>query len=219
MSSSDPRPIVVHRLRLDLRRGRPSRLPAGDGSGPWPVAHRGSARLTSGRPLRGGHRACRPRHSRWATRPVQPVWCEAPRPAPVSPWKYSWKAAGRASPGPSGSARSRHRRAAGRRRPGARSRRAGGRGLAPRRAGASAGRSRSGTRRVKSAPNHVVPAVQRLDDQVVEREPDRAAPVGVAAEHPGRRLARLVVDDRASTPSTSSRNGSSRCRRETARMP
>src|SRR5262249_44705583 len=23
-----------------------------------------------------------------ATRPVQPVWCEAPRPAPSSPWKY-----------------------------------------------------------------------------------------------------------------------------------
>src|SRR5262245_16334463 len=25
-----------------------------------------------------------------AIRPVQPVWCEAPRPRPVSPWKYSW---------------------------------------------------------------------------------------------------------------------------------
>lgn len=24
-----------------------------------------------------------------ATRPVQPVWCEAPTPWPVSPWKYS----------------------------------------------------------------------------------------------------------------------------------
>ena len=24
-----------------------------------------------------------------ATSPVQPVWCEAPRPAPLSPWKYS----------------------------------------------------------------------------------------------------------------------------------
>ena len=22
--------------------------------------------------------------------PVQPVWCDAPIPAPVSPWKYSW---------------------------------------------------------------------------------------------------------------------------------
>ena len=28
---------------------------------------------------------------RLATSPVHPVWCEAPRPAPVSPWKYSWK--------------------------------------------------------------------------------------------------------------------------------
>jgi len=24
-----------------------------------------------------------------ATRPVQPVWWEAPSPAPLSPWKYS----------------------------------------------------------------------------------------------------------------------------------
>ena len=31
-----------------------------------------------------------PWQSRWATIPVQPVWCEAPIPAPVSPWKYSW---------------------------------------------------------------------------------------------------------------------------------
>src|SRR6516164_11325697 len=35
--------------------------------------------------------------------------------------------------------------------------------------------------------------VQRLDDQVVDREPDRAAPVGVAAEQAGGGLARLVV--------------------------
>jgi uncharacterized protein (TIGR03118 family) len=27
---------------------------------------------------------------RSATSPVHPVWCEAPMPAPVSPWKYSW---------------------------------------------------------------------------------------------------------------------------------
>ena len=25
-----------------------------------------------------------------AIRPVQPVWCEAPTPRPLSPWKYSW---------------------------------------------------------------------------------------------------------------------------------
>ena len=28
--------------------------------------------------------------SSFATRPVQPVWCEAPRPRPLSPSKYSW---------------------------------------------------------------------------------------------------------------------------------
>src|SRR3954453_8422176 len=28
--------------------------------------------------------------ARRATTPVQPVWCEAPIPAPLSPWKYSW---------------------------------------------------------------------------------------------------------------------------------
>ena len=34
----------------------------------------------------------RPRRMiRSATRPVQPVWCEAPSPEPLSPWKYSWK--------------------------------------------------------------------------------------------------------------------------------
>ena len=33
----------------------------------------------------------RPRRMiRSATSPVQPVWWEAPSPAPVSPWKYSW---------------------------------------------------------------------------------------------------------------------------------
>jgi hypothetical protein len=26
-----------------------------------------------------------------ATNPVQPVWWAAPRPAPLSPWKHSWK--------------------------------------------------------------------------------------------------------------------------------
>ena len=31
------------------------------------------------------------RRIRLITSAVHPVWCEAPRPAPVSPWKYSWK--------------------------------------------------------------------------------------------------------------------------------
>jgi hypothetical protein len=36
-------------------------------------------------------------------------------------------------------------------------------------------------------------ALQRLDQQVVDRKPDRPAPVGVAAEEAGGGLARLVV--------------------------
>ena len=36
--------------------------------------------------------------------------------------------------------------------------------------------------------------VQRIDDEVVDREPDRAAPVGVATEQAGGGLARLVID-------------------------
>ncbi|MBN8899868.1 MAG: carboxylesterase family protein [Rhodospirillales bacterium] len=38
-----------------------------------------------------------------------------------------------------------------------------------------------------------VEAAQALDQQVVHRHPDRPAPVGVAAEHPGIRLRRLVL--------------------------
>ena len=56
-------------------------------------------------------------------------------------------------------------------------------------------------------------------DQVVEREPDRAAPVRVAAEQARRRLAGLVVDLDARSPSTSIWNGAARCRRESARRP
>ncbi len=40
----------------------------------------------------------------------------------------------------------------------------------------------------------VVIALQRLDEQVVDRKPDRPAPVRVAAEQAGVRFARLVVD-------------------------
>ena len=39
-----------------------------------------------------------------------------------------------------------------------------------------------------------VRSAQSLDDEVVDREPDRSAPVGVAAEQAGGRLAGLVVD-------------------------
>src|SRR6266536_4434737 len=37
-------------------------------------------------------------------------------------------------------------------------------------------------------------ALQRLDEEVVDRKPDRPAPVGVASEEPGRGLARIVFD-------------------------
>src|SRR5437016_2764213 len=40
----------------------------------------------------------------------------------------------------------------------------------------------------------MVELLQRLDQEVVDREPDRPPPVGVAAEQPARRLRRLVAD-------------------------
>src|SRR3712207_3950153 len=43
----------------------------------------------------------------------------------------------------------------------------------------------------------VVEALQRFDEQVIDREPDRAAPVGVAAEQAGIRFSRLVGDPEA----------------------
>ena len=49
---------------------------------------------------------------------------------------------------------------------------------------------------VNVVAERLVPAQHRLDEQVVDREPDRAAPVGVAAEQVVRRLAGLVVDRR-----------------------
>src|SRR6266567_6836495 len=36
--------------------------------------------------------------------------------------------------------------------------------------------------------------LKRLDEQVVHREPNGAAPVGIATEQPGRRFAWLIVD-------------------------
>ena len=40
----------------------------------------------------------------------------------------------------------------------------------------------------------VMELLKRLDDQEVDREPDRTSPVGVAAKQPGLRLRRLIVD-------------------------
>src|SRR5205823_6799057 len=39
----------------------------------------------------------------------------------------------------------------------------------------------------------VVKFLQRLDEQVVRRKPDRSSPIGIAAKQPCRRLARLIV--------------------------
>ena len=68
-----------------------------------------------------------------ATRPVQPVWWLAPRPAPLSPWKYSWN---RSSSRQCGLTRT------------SRSRRTPGGGPARR-----AGRSRRGVRRFRRRPS------------------------------------------------------------------
>ena len=40
----------------------------------------------------------------------------------------------------------------------------------------------------------VMELLQRFDQQEVHREPDRPAPVGIAAEQSGARIRRLVVD-------------------------
>ena len=65
----------------------------------------------------------------------------------------------------------------------------------------------------------VVVALQRLDEQVVDGEPDRAAPVRVAAEEAGRRLARRR--SRRGTPGcrVGTCKGCSRGTRESERMP
>ena len=68
----------------------------------------------------------------------------------------------------------------------------------------------------------VVELLERLDDQVVDREPDRAAPVRVAAEQAAVRLGRLVLDAcsacRRPPACTGGPRGSARARaRRTAR--
>ena len=105
-----------------------------------------------------------PRQSRCATRPVQPVWCEAPMPAPVSPWKYSWKSSRSRH---SGSVRKRSMRAVDRsmaftigqpdRRPGAAT------GRRRRRAGASARPEPVGYSTVNASPR---PSSQRSNDSM-----------------------------------------------------
>ena len=136
-------------------------------------------------------------------------------PAPVSPWKYSWK-----------SSRSRHsgssrnfaiEPATGRWRSSVRQ---------PDR-DETRGEVRSDVTEAHPLPRAVgcstvnsswrlVPAQQRLDEQVVDQEPDRPAPVRVAAEQPGGRFAGSWSIE-AVCSSISTWNGSARWRRDSAR--
>ena len=142
---------------------------------------------------RDGTAPCRRRITSAIT-PVHPVWCEAPRPAALSPWKYSLNS--RLS-FHSGSCCSRSTQPKQGRRPSAPTTK-----IEMSRSWrsvvmASEGELFPGPGRVLQrqivAEEPVVPA-QHLDQQVVEREPQRAAPVGVAAEHRRGGLGRLVVD-------------------------
>ena len=60
---------------------------------------------------------------------------------------------------------------------------------------------------------------ERVDQEVVDREPDRAAPVRVAAEERARRLGRLVVERRGDSLDRRARAGASAWHFESARMP
>src|SRR3954453_5442 len=139
--------------------------------------------------------------NRGATVPVQPVWWLAPMPAPLSPWKYSWKSSrsrqcgsdwnvsvppytGRRPPVP----RPPPRRVARERRRQPPRDLAG--DLEQRHLAARAGRA------LHHQPLAVV-AVQLeepAEDDGVHREPDGAAPVRVPAEHRRVGLGREVSD-------------------------
>ena len=163
-----------------------------------PGARPGTAGGRRGRSSRSGAtRRCRPRCRRGSTRGT---------------------AAGRAIRGRSGTSRSSRTPAGGRRRRAARSRPAAGE------VGGDVAQphlrcpNRSGTRRC-SPPRPRVPVPERLDDQVVDREPDRPAPVGVAAEQAGGRLAGLVVDAGRRARRGRAGTARSRWRLDSARSP
>src|SRR6516225_350632 len=111
------------------------------------------------------------RRIRSATTPVQPVWWKAPIAAPLSPWKYSLKIRLSCQAGPVCQ---------------------GGGDQAQVQLLARPGRVLD---RVLVAVEPVVP-LQDGDHQVVQREPDRSAPVGVPAEHRRGGLGRLIIDAR-----------------------
>ena len=129
----------------------------------------------------------------FATSAVQPVWWLAPMPAPVSPWKYSWNrmrslpvlillefvdVAVHGTPAVvvAGEDAAHAARQLGRNLPQCQ----------------ILARTR-GALHLEVVAQVVVEALQRLDQQEVHREPDRPAPVGVAAEESGAGFARLVV--------------------------
>ena len=133
---------------------------------------------------------------RSATMPVQPVWWLAPRPAPLSPWKYSLK---KMLSFQAGSVWSLSTQPWHGRRPSSPTRKSEiSRApqvladLLERPLLARAGRVLE--RQVVAEVARV--AEHRVDDEVIDGEPDRTAPVRVAAEHRGRGLGRLVVDRR-----------------------
>ena len=180
-TSISPRPIdrggkMKWKLAVKRELDPGQRLSVQRASSPDRRGARGLARSRDRRPSRSRIESrTPPRQIRCATSPVQPVWCEAPRPAPVSPWKYSWNwSRSRQSGSVANLAIDAVDRAApvGVGQPD---------GDQPARRGPSAtSRSRSrcpepvGYSTVKSSPEPDVPVAQRLDHEVVEREPDRA---------------------------------------------
>ena len=131
---------------------------------------------------------------RSATRPVQPVWCDAPSPAPVSPWKYSWKGISPCQAGSVWNARRRRRPAGARRRVEEERRPAGRRGRRRPRSSvglaARSGRVLDGEVLAEVAGE----AAQRLDHEVVDGEPDGPRQLELPPNSPVVDSARLVVD-------------------------
>ena len=163
----------------------------GNRRGVGAVSHRRSVRVRRRRrrcaPAAGGS------SSRSMTSAVHPVWCDAPSPAPLSPWKYSknsrlshagsfWKRAVPPKTGrwPSGPRRKIDVEPVGEVL----------RDLQERELRARAGRVLHG----ELGADVLVEPGERPDDEVVHRHPDRAPPVGVAAVHRSGRLGRFVVD-------------------------
>ena len=129
-----------------------------------------------------------------ATRPVQPVWWEAPIPAPSSPLKYSWKRRRSFQWGPSG--RPPVPPYAGRRPSGParkiRVRRRESSSATCQRVDLASGALRKLHR--ERVAEEVVELLERLDEEEVHGKPDRSPPVRVAPEEAGPRLGGLVVD-------------------------